>query len=133
VLQIAKNEALTDIVSAENPITTQHPVEGSTEEVRVWVFNTRVAEETSDKRYELVSVDPSDTTGTDESTWIQLATDNGGVAGVYQANGEALALGNVDTLDTGIPVWVRITTPTVNESQNKADIVLNVTGREFAV
>ncbi|PLR93180.1 hypothetical protein [Bacillus sp. T33-2] len=129
MLRIAKNAALTDIVSTDgsNPINTQHPIAGSSVEQRVFLFNDDEA-----KRYESVSVDPTDSTGGDESAWMQLAPDNAGSAGAYGDSGAALNMGNIaDT--TGHPFWVRVTTPAVADSQNKTDIKLTVTGTEFAV
>lgn len=128
-LKIAKNVGLTDVVSTDgtNPLETQHPISGSAVEVKVYLFNDNAS-----KRYETVTVDPTDTTGGDESSYIQLAPDNAGSAGTYGAASAALAIGNV-TGTSGIPFWVKVTTPTVADTQNKTDIKLTVTGTEFAV
>lgn len=128
-LKLAKNSGLTDIISTDgsNPLTTTHPISGSSVETKVYVFNDNAA-----KRYESVSIDPTDATNTDESVWIQLAPDNAGVAGSYLAGGAALSMGNIaDT--AGHAFWVKVTTPSVADTQNKSDIKLTVTGTEFAV
>jgi hypothetical protein len=123
MLKIAKNAGLTDIVPAGNPITTQHPIEGSAVTVQVWLFN-----DTASKRYENVEVDPI---GTDQA-WVQLAPDNAGSAGTFLAGGAKLTFANIaDT--AGKPFWVRVTTPTVGDTQNKTGIDLQVNSREFAV
>lgn len=127
-LKISKNVGLTDIVSDVNPITTQHPISGSTVELKLFLFNDNSA-----KKYEEVSIDPIDETSTDESTWIKLAPDNAGVAGTYLSGGVALTMANISDSNVAKPFWVKITTPTVADSQNKNDIKLRVSGKEFAV
>jgi hypothetical protein len=158
-LKIAKNVGLTDIVTgpeqkpyrkksdltqvdtippgqeanyepnpAYNPITTQHPIAGSTVEMKVWLFNDNPA-----KRYESITIDPTDTTSTDESNWAQLAPDNAGSPGTYFAAGVALSMANISDSNVGKPFWVKVTTPSVADSQNKTDITLKVTSTEFAV
>lgn len=129
MLKIAKNAGLTDVVSTDgtNPLSTQHPIAGSTVEVKVYLFNDNAA-----KRYESITVDPTDTTGGDESTWVQLAPDNAGSAGTYLAAGAALSMANISDT-TGKPFWVKVTTPSVADTQNKSDIKLTVNSTEFAV
>jgi hypothetical protein len=129
-LKIAKNSGLTDIVSTDgtNPITTQHPITGSTVEGKYFLFNDNAA-----KRYESITIDPTDTTSTDESTWVYLAPDNAGSPGTYLAAGAALTMANISDSNVGKPFWVKVTTPSVADSQNKTDIKLTVTGTEFAV
>lgn len=128
-LKISKNSALSDIVSTDgtNPITTQHSTAGGSVEVKVFLFNDAGA-----KRYENVLIDPTDTTGGDESGYIQLAPDNAGTAGTYLSASTALSLGNIaDTV--AHPFWIKVTTPVLADSVNKSDIKLNVTAQEFAV
>ncbi|MDQ0270710.1 hypothetical protein [Cytobacillus purgationiresistens] len=130
-LKIAKNQGLTDIVSAgdgSNAISTQHPIAGSSQEVRLWLFNDNAAE-----RFENISIDPTDTEGSDESTWMQLAPDSGGVAGMYLAGGAALSIANIADNGVGKPFWLKVTTPAVGNVQNKSDIKLTVNYRKFAV
>lgn len=134
-LRIAKNAALTDIVSVgdnTNPITTQHPIEGSVEELKLYLFNND-----NTKYYENINIDPTDSSGGDESTWIQLAPDNAGAAGTYLTAGQALTIANVGSAgtpdQTGKAFWVKITTPGGQTVQNKTDIKLTVNYREFAV
>ncbi|WP_026694076.1 hypothetical protein [Peribacillus kribbensis] len=128
-LKLSKNSGLTDIISTDgtNPLTTQHPTTGSSVATKVFLFN-----DDATKRYESVSIDPTDSVSTDESTWVQLAPDNAGVAGTYLPASAALSFGNIaDTV--GHAFWVKVTTPVVADSQNKSDIKLTVTGTEFAV
>jgi hypothetical protein len=129
MLKIAKNAGLSDIISEDgtNPLSTQHPIEGSSVETKLYLFNDNSA-----KRYESISIDPTDTTSTDESSWIQLAPDNAGSAGTYLSAGSALNIADItDTL--GHAFWVKVTTPSVADTQNKSDIKLKVTSTEFAV
>ncbi|OMF35279.1 hypothetical protein BK133_11285 [Paenibacillus sp. FSL H8-0548] len=127
-LKISKNVGLTDIVSDVNPITTEHPITGSAVAVQLWLFN-----DAADKRYEDVLIDPTDAVSTDESTWVQLAPDNDGVAGTYLAGGAALTMANISDSDVANPFWMKVTTPAVGDTQNKTDIKLTVTAKEFAV
>lgn len=130
-LHIAKNSGLTDVISegtGANPHQTQHPIEGSAVETRLWLFN-----DDATKRYESVSIVPTDTASTDESGWIQLAPDNGGAPGVYGAAGASLAMANVSDSAVGHAFWVRVTTPAVGSVQNKSDLKLGVDFTEFAV
>lgn len=130
-LKISKNSALTDIVSTDNtnPITTEHPISGSSVEQKLWLFNDNSP---TGKRYENITIDPIDQSAPDESTWVQLAPDNAGVAGTYLAAGAALSMANISDL-TGKPFWVKVTTPSVADSQNKQDIKLQVSSKEYAV
>jgi hypothetical protein len=126
-LKISKNSGLTDIVSDVNPITTEHPLGGSAVTIQLWLFNDNAA-----KRYETITIDPIDQTSTDESSWIQLAPDNAGAAGTFLVAGAALSITNISDT-TGKPFWARITTPSVADTQNKTDIKLQVSGKEYAV
>jgi hypothetical protein len=134
MLKIAKNSGLTDIVSTDgtNPITTQHPITGSTVEQKVYLFNNDAT-----KYYTSVNIDPTDAVSTDESTWVFLAPDNAGVAGTYGAAGAALTMANVGAAGagdtTGKPFWVKVVTPSLGATQNKTDIKLTVNFTEFAV
>jgi hypothetical protein len=133
-LKIAKNSALTDIVSTDgtNPLTTQHPIAGSTVEVQCWLYNDE-----NTRYYTGINIDPTDTTGTDESTWVYLAPDNAGVAGTYGAASAPLTMANIGSAGTpdvtGHPFWVKVVTPSVGSVQNKTDIKLTVNFTEFAV
>lgn len=127
MLQIAKDEALTDIVSSDknsvtdNPITTQHPIEGSTEEVDVWLFND---DET--RRYENVEIFPVDVEGTDESSWIELADDDGEF-------GSSVTIPEINDANIGRRIRVRVTAPEVSNVENKVDLRIRITATEFAV
>lgn len=133
-LKIAKDSSLTNIVSTDgtNPLTTQHPISGSTAEVKCWLFN-----DNNTKYYTNINIDPTDTTGSDESTWVYLAPDNGGIAGNYGVAGAPLNMTNIGSAGTpdltGKPFWVKVVTPSVDVSQNKSDIKLTVNFTEFAV
>ncbi|RDW18052.1 hypothetical protein CWR48_10635 [Oceanobacillus arenosus] len=120
MLKISKNVGLTDIVSAGNPISSQHPISGSTETIQVYLFN-----DDATKRYESVTVNAIDTTGPDESNWVKLST-----------NGTTFTdtINFAEIKDTvGHLFYVRVTTPSVADTQNKTDIKLSVVGTEFAV
>jgi len=127
-LKISKNVGLTDIVSDANPITTEHPISGSAVELRVWLFNDNAA-----KTYKSVTVKPTDVVATDESNWIQLAPDNAGSAGTYLAGGASLTMADISDSNVAKPFWAKVTTPVVADSQNKSDIKLTVSGKEYAV
>lgn len=127
-LKISKNAGLTDIVSDANPITTQHPITGSAVVVQLWLYNDNSA-----KTYQTITIDPTDAVATDESSWIQLAPDNAGVAGSYLAGSAALTMADISDYNVAKPFWVKVTTPSVADSQNKSDIKLTVSGKEFAV
>lgn len=122
MLRIAKDSQLTDVVSEDgsNPITTQHPIEGSQEVVQVYLFNSN-----GSKRYEGVSVKAVDTVGSDESGWVELSTDGTS----YESE---LSMGDIDDTQGKI-IYVRVTTPQVEDTQNKTDIKLTVEGTEYAV
>jgi hypothetical protein len=130
-LKIAKNSGLTDIVSAgdnSNPITTLHSINGTTQTVQLWLFN-----DDNTKYYTGISIDPIDSTGSDESTWVYLSTDNV----TYQAAGAALNMANIgaqgsaDT--TGKTFYMKVISPSGQTVQNKTDIKLSVAYTEFAV
>jgi hypothetical protein len=123
-LKISKNSALTDLVSAANPITTSHPTTGSASSaVPLWLFNDNSAVYS----YTNVNIDPTDATGTDESTWVQLSTDGS----TWQAVGAALSL--TVTGSAGTQFYYKCTTPSGQAVQNKSDIKLTVNYRESAV
>ncbi|MBW7475965.1 hypothetical protein K0T92_14560 [Paenibacillus oenotherae] len=127
-LKISKNAGLTDIVADANPITTEHPITGSAVEVRLWLFN-----DSANKRYTTIALQPTDITSPDDSGWVQLAPDVAGVPGAYLAGGAALSMADISDSGIGKPYWVKVTTPSVADSQNKADIKLTVTAKEYAV
>lgn len=123
-LKISKNSGLTDIVSDANPISTQHPITGSSVTVQLWLFNDNAAE-----RFENVNIDPTDAVSTDESSWIQLSSDGTN----FQAGSVALTMANISDSNVGKPFYAKITTPSVGSVQNKSDIKLTVNFRKFAV
>jgi len=127
-LLLSKNATLTELVSEANPITTDHPTTGSTAEVRLWLYNNNAA-----KKYTSVIIDPIDAVAPDDSTWVQLALDNNGLPGSYLAGGAALTMADINDANVGHPFWIRVTTPDVSDSQNKTDIRLEVSGREWAL
>jgi hypothetical protein len=127
-LKLYKDLACTQLISSGSPLTTQHPIAGSAVTVNAYIKN-----DDATKYYTTVAIDPQDTTGSDESSYVQLSSD--GVT--YQATSAALSLsdfGSAGTPDTAVrTIYVKVTTPSVADTQNKTDIFLNVTGREFAV
>lgn len=131
MLQLSKDSALTDIFSigdGSNPLTTDHPVSGSSVEMQVFLFN-----DDGTKRYEGVSIDPTDATGTDESSWFQLAPDVSGNAGTYLSGSEPLSMSDVSDSGVAYPLWVKVTTPDISDTQNKTDINLKIGYTEYAV
>jgi hypothetical protein len=126
-LKIAKNSGLTDIVSSgdnSNSIVTQHPITGSAQALQLYLFNDNSAE-----RFESVSIDPTDSVDTDESSWVQLSSDGS----TWLTAGEALTVADISDNGVGKPFWVRVTSPSVPDVQNKTDIKLTVSFRKFAV
>lgn len=130
-LKISKNSGLTDVVSTgdnTNPISTQHPITGSSQVVQLWLFNNDAT-----KYYQNITIDPTDSVSTDESTWVQLSSDGvtylGASAVLSMAN--IGASGSGDT--TGKTFYAKVTTPSGQPVQNKTDIKLTVSYREFAV
>lgn len=134
-LKLSKDSGLTDIVSEgtnANPITSQHPITGSTVDQKIYLFNNDAT-----KYYQNVNIDPTDAVGPDESSWVQLAPDNAGVAGAYGAAGAVLTMANIGALGsgdvTGKPFWVRVITPSGQTVRNETSVKLTVNFREFAV
>lgn len=127
-LKISKNNGLTDIVSDANPITSEHPLAGSTVETRLFLYNDQ-----STKRYENITIDPVDTTGGDESTWVFLAPDNAGSPGTFLAASAPLTMANISDSNVAKPFWVRVVVPAQGDTVNKNDIKLKVDGKEYAV
>lgn len=125
MLKVSKNQSLTDIVSTDgsNPITTSHPIEGSSVETKLFLFN-----DDSTKMYTSVVIAPIDTSGTNESNYITLALDNNGVAGLYTST---LNMANISDM-IGHAFWVRVTTPAIAQTQNKTDIKLQINSIEYA-
>ena len=75
--------------------------------------------------YAGLTLEPVDTSGTDESAWCALSLTEGGLDAA--APGEALALGD-KTYNTTISFWRRITVPAGTPVQNKTDLKLRLTG-----
>lgn len=125
-LKISKNVGLTDLVSSDNtnPITTSHPLSGSAQTVQLWLFNDNAA-----KRYESITIDPTDIVSTDDSAWIQMSSDGS----TFLSGGAALSMANISDSNVGKPFWIKVTTPAVADTQNKTDIKLTVNFTEFAV
>jgi hypothetical protein len=130
-LKIAKNSALNDIVSSgdnSNPITTLHSVNGTTQTIQLWLFN-----DDATKYYTGITIDPIDSTGSDESTWVSLSLD--GIT--FQAAGAVLNMPNIGSSGsadtTGKTFYMKVISPSGQTVQNKNDIKLSVTYTEFAV
>lgn len=126
-LKIAKNVGLTDIVSTgdgSNPITTQHPITGSSVTQQLWLFNDK-----ADERFENITIDPTDSVSTDESTLVQMSADGT----TWLAASAPLSMANISDNGVGKSFWVRVTSPAVGSVQNKTDIKLTVNFRKFAV
>lgn len=130
-LKISKNSGLTDVVSNgdnTNPITTQHPITGGSQVVQLWLFNNDAT-----KYYQNITIDPTDSVSTDESTWIQLSAD--GVT--YNSPSAVLSMANIGSSGsgdtTGKTFYAKVTSPSGQSVSNKTDIKLTISYREFAV
>lgn len=105
-------------------ITTQHDSAGETKDVEIFLANKDAA-----FRYEDIVITPEDTAKPpDETGWIQI----GLTQGVFEAPGASLTFPNVDD-NAAHSFWIRITTANVGTAQNKTDLRLNTTFKEFAV
>ena len=124
-LKLSKNVGLTDVITSSNPLTTQHINTGEAKAVLVYLFNDAAA-----KKYESVVVSAVDTSGTDEKSWVTFAADNSGTAGTYSST---LTLANISDSNVAKPFWVKVTTPSLTDSQNKTDLNIRVSANEFSV
>lgn len=127
MLKISKNVGLTDVISTgdgSNPISSQHPITGSAQTMQLYLFNNDAT-----KKYENITIKPTDIVSTDESTWCALSLDGT----TWQSAGAQLTMANISDNNVGKPFWVKITTPSGQSVQNKTDIKLTVNYREFAV
>jgi hypothetical protein len=124
MLKFYADQALTQEITT---LTTEHANTGAAVERRVFVANKDAT-----KTYTNISVDIVDTAATDETTWVQLAQDNAGAAGAYSAAGVTLTMADITDL-AAKSFWVKITTPSVADSQNKTDLQLKLLFREYAV
>lgn len=124
MLKVAKDAGLTDVLSEDgsNPLTTQHPIGGSAEVRQLYLFNNDAT-----KRYEGITVDAIDNTDTDESGWVEFSTDGS----TYQAG--PISVADISDSDTGHPFYVRVTSTSVSDTQNKSDIKLHIVNTEYAV
>lgn len=77
-----------------------------------------------------LTIEPIDANGTDESTWISLATTQEGLGDAV--GGQSLLLGNKNHDET-LVFWRRITVPPGTPVQNKTDLKLKISGLESPV
>lgn len=123
-LKLYHDAACTQEVTAQNSIETQHPIAGSTVTVQKYMKN-----DDATKYYTNATADPQ---GTDES-YVQLSLDGT----TFAAVGASVALadfGSAGTPDTDVRnLWVRVTTPSLADTQNRSNVTVNLAGREFAV
>lgn len=123
-LKFYSDSALTTEVTT---LTTQHANTGMAVANKLYLGNKDTT-----VKYQNISIAPTDTSGTDETSYISLALDNSGVAGTYGSAGAVLAMADISD-NTGHAFWVKITTPSVSSAQNKTDLQLKANYREFAV
>lgn len=77
-----------------------------------------------------ISVGGTDTSGSDESTWVQVAEDVDGLPGSYSLPGEAKSLG--DVLGGEIkPFWIKVTMPNDVQYGVRTDIKLQISGSDI--
>ena len=124
-LKLSKNVGLTDVITTSNPLTTQHINTGEAKQTLVYLFN-----DTSNKKYESVVVSAIDTTGTNEANWMQFAPDDNGTPGTFS---NTLNMANISDNNVGKAFWVKVTSASVTDSQNKTDLSIRITANEFAV
>jgi hypothetical protein len=111
-LKLSKNQELTDIVSEDssNPVTTTHLAAGSTQQVKLFLYN-----DDASRTYSNVSVAPF-TLGQ-----VQVAPDVAGAPGTYA---DTLPL-TVAGPNTAVPFWMKVTTPALTETKTDLRLVTN--------
>jgi hypothetical protein len=110
-------------------LTTEHANTGEAVATQVFVSN-----DDATKTYKNIVIDVVDTDmSTDETSWVQLAPDNSGVAGTYEAGGIQLTMSDITDSKVAHAFWVKVTNPNVAGSQNKTDLELKLNFREYAV
>jgi hypothetical protein len=124
-LKYYSDSALTNEITN---LTTEHETIGGVEEKQIFIGNTDV-----NFYYEDIVINIEDTaTPPDEKTWIQLALDNAGAPSTYGSAGASLTFPNI-TDNLAHSFWIKVTTPDLGTAQNKTDLRLNTTFKEFAV
>lgn len=114
----------------DNAIIFKVPAAGGTYEKQVWLRHRELQGENSESSYGVV-VDPTDDTGSDESTQLQIAPDVAGSPGTYGSAGASHSFGDV-LVGQIIPFWVKATVPSspVGERQ---DVYLKLTATSTPV
>ena len=104
-------------------VTTQHDSAGESKDVEIFIGNKDAG-----FRYEEIVITPEDTaTPPDEKNWIQVGLTQGN----YEAPGASLTFPDISD-NASHSLWIRITTANVGTAQNKTDLRLNATFKEFA-
>lgn len=76
-----------------------------------------------------LEITPTDLSGSDESTWLKLATTQGGLAAATP--GAALSwVGDVNPAGA-FTFWMRITVPALTSAQDKLDVTLRITAKGY--
>ncbi|RKD21481.1 hypothetical protein BEP19_14765 [Ammoniphilus oxalaticus] len=120
-IKIYHDEDCTQEVTEANPIRTDHPISGSTETVQVYVKN-----DNADRYYTDVTAQPQG----DDASFIDLSLDGSDYADTLDLS-DFGSEGNADTSVRNL--WVKVTTPQVDEVQNRRDSSVNISAKEYAV
>lgn len=80
--------------------------------------------------FNTVVITPTDSSGTDESTWVRLATTQVGLSSAV--DGAALSVGT-KACATSYTFWRRITVPAATAVQNKVDLSYVISGLKVLV
>lgn len=128
MLKISKNSSLTDIVSTDgsNPISTETPMSGGSIETELYLFN-----DDSTKKYQSITIYPTDSNDSSKTSWIQLAPDNSGSPGLFLSGGAIMNMPNIS--GNTAPFWIKVTTPEMASVENITEIKLTVDYKEYVV
>jgi len=119
---VGKTQVISTDGSMSNPLDTTHPIAGSTQIKPIYFEHTDIG-----FRYEF-TLSCQDTSGSDESSWIQFAPDVDGVAGTFANTLDINLLAN-----TVVKVYVRVTSTVQVDAVNKQDLKISFTPRKYAV
>jgi hypothetical protein len=116
------------LVTEINTLASQHANTGASATAQIIIANKDAT-----KTYEDVVVSVLDTSGSSETSWIQLALDNAGSPGTFGTAGASLTLADITSANTAYKFWVRITNAPSADSSKKTDLQLKFDAVEFAV
>lgn len=123
--KISENGTFTNPVIFKLPLAT-----GGSDEIQLFLRHEHLSGDLVESSYD-VQIVPVDEFGTDESQWISLALDNGGLPGTYESPGAPLEIGDV-LAGQIIPFWVKIDVPAGQSVGAKEDIQLKLSSTNTA-